>query len=78
MTKKVVYTEIWGTTKFLHLPAIKHVCQLYLTTAIFVLQYYPNSGTRGRRDGSGSTEATEMILNNLFYITVKVRRVLKL
>lgn len=37
------------------------------------LQYYPNSGTRGRREGSGSTEATEMILNNLFYITVKVR-----
>uniref|UniRef100_A0A182YPI0 Protein furry n=1 Tax=Anopheles stephensi TaxID=30069 RepID=A0A182YPI0_ANOST len=36
------------------------------------LQYYPDSGTRGRREGSGSTEATEMILNNLFYITAKV------
>lgn len=37
------------------------------------IMYYPDSGTKGRRDGSGSTEATEMILNNLFYITAKVR-----
>lgn len=36
------------------------------------LQYYSDAGTRGRREGSGSTEATEMILNNLFYITAKV------
>lgn len=36
------------------------------------IMYYPDSGTKGRRDGSGSTEATEMILNNLFYITAKV------
>lgn len=33
---------------------------------------YPESVSRGRREGSGSTEATEMILNNLFYITTKV------
>lgn len=39
----------------------------------FVLQYYPDSNSRGKREGSGSTEATEMILNNLFYITTKVR-----
>lgn len=38
------------------------------------LQYFPDSGTRGRREGTGSTEATEMILNNLFYITAKVSR----
>lgn len=36
------------------------------------IMYYPDSGMKGRRDGSGSTEATEMILNNLFYITAKV------
>lgn len=34
---------------------------------------YPESVARGRREGSGSTEATEMILNNLFYITTKVK-----
>lgn len=37
------------------------------------IMYYPDSGLKGRRDGAGSTEATEMILNNLFYITAKVR-----
>lgn len=36
------------------------------------IMYYPDSGLKGRRDGAGSTEATEMILNNLFYITAKV------
>jgi hypothetical protein len=36
------------------------------------IMYYPDSGMKGRKDGSGSTEATEMILNNLFYITAKV------
>jgi hypothetical protein len=38
------------------------------------IMYYPDSGMKSfsRRDGSGSTEATEMILNNLFYITAKV------
>ncbi|KAG5678891.1 hypothetical protein PVAND_008517 [Polypedilum vanderplanki] len=37
------------------------------------IMYYPDSGMKSfsRRDGSGSTEATEMILNNLFYITAK-------
>lgn len=31
------------------------------------------AGTVGaRRDGWGSAEATEMVLNNLFYITAKV------
>ncbi|XP_070490077.1 protein furry isoform X3 [Chironomus tepperi] len=35
------------------------------------IMYYPDSGLKGRRDGAGSTEATEMILNNLFYITAK-------
>lgn len=37
----------------------------------FWYQFYPDSSTRSKRDGSGSTEATEMILNNLFYITTK-------
>lgn len=41
-------------------------------TPLSYIMYYPDSGIRGRREGSGSTEATEMILNNLFYITVKV------
>jgi hypothetical protein len=36
------------------------------------IMYYPNLGTKMVRDGAGSTEATEMILNNLFYITAKV------
>lgn len=36
------------------------------------IMYYPDTGLKGRRDGAGSTEATEMILNNLFYITAKV------
>ncbi|XP_058831172.1 protein furry isoform X5 [Topomyia yanbarensis] len=40
-------------------------------TPLSYIMYYPDSSTRGRREGSGSTEATEMILNNLFYITAK-------
>lgn len=39
------------------------------------IMYYPDSGMKGRKDGSGSTEATEMILNNLFYITAKVNKI---
>ncbi len=39
---------------------------------------YPESVARGRREGSGSTEATEMILNNLFYITTKVMLMCKM
>ncbi|XP_052132270.1 protein furry-like [Frankliniella occidentalis] len=37
-------------------------------------QYYASELTRagGRREGWGSAEATEMVLNNLFYITAKV------
>lgn len=38
---------------------------------LFLYQFYPDSSARSKRDGSGSTEATEMILNNLFYITTK-------
>ncbi|XP_063986587.1 protein furry isoform X3 [Diachasmimorpha longicaudata] len=36
-------------------------------------QYYTSDVTRGgaRREGWGSAEATEMVLNNLFYITAK-------
>ncbi|XP_046735470.1 protein furry [Diprion similis] len=36
-------------------------------------QYYASDVTRGgpRREGWGSAEATEMVLNNLFYITAK-------
>ncbi|KAK4300624.1 hypothetical protein Pmani_027179 [Petrolisthes manimaculis] len=34
-------------------------------------QYYGEEG-RGRREGWGSAEATEMVLNNLFYITAKL------
>ncbi|XP_039484848.1 protein furry isoform X11 [Drosophila santomea] len=40
-------------------------------TPLSYIMYFPDSGTRGRREGTGSTEATEMILNNLFYITAK-------
>ncbi|BFF97919.1 protein furry [Drosophila madeirensis] len=40
-------------------------------TPLSYIMYFPDSGTRGRREGTGSTEATEMILNNLFYITSK-------
>ncbi|XP_067645046.1 protein furry isoform X3 [Eurosta solidaginis] len=40
-------------------------------TPLSYIMYFPDSGTQGRREGTGSTEATEMILNNLFYITVK-------
>lgn len=40
-----------------------------------IFQFYPDSSSRAKRDGSGSTEATEMILNNLFYITTKVCKV---
>ncbi|XP_058065820.1 protein furry [Anopheles bellator] len=40
-------------------------------TPLSYIMYYPDSSTRGRREGSGSTEATEMILNNLIYITAK-------
>ncbi|XP_055625091.1 protein furry isoform X2 [Toxorhynchites rutilus septentrionalis] len=40
-------------------------------TPLSYIMYYPDSSSRGRREGSGSTEATEMILNNLFYITAK-------
>ncbi|XP_041986547.1 protein furry isoform X3 [Aricia agestis] len=36
------------------------------------IQYYASeAGRSGRREGLGSVEATEMVLNNLFYITVK-------
>ncbi|XP_050360711.1 protein furry isoform X2 [Nymphalis io] len=36
------------------------------------IQYYvAEAGRTGRREGLGSVEATEMVLNNLFYITVK-------
>ncbi|KAJ0183584.1 hypothetical protein K1T71_000007 [Dendrolimus kikuchii] len=36
------------------------------------IQYYASeNGRSGRREGLGSAEATEMVLNNLFYITAK-------
>ncbi|XP_075990403.1 microtubule binding protein furry isoform X9 [Anticarsia gemmatalis] len=36
------------------------------------IQYYAaEAGRGGRREGLGSAEATEMVLNNLFYITAK-------
>ncbi|CAH2103471.1 unnamed protein product [Euphydryas editha] len=36
------------------------------------IQYYATeAGRTSRREGLGSVEATEMVLNNLFYITVK-------
>jgi hypothetical protein len=39
-----------------------------------MLQYYATELSRpgSRREGWGSAEATEMVLNNLFYITAKV------
>lgn len=53
---------------------VKSLVCCALSIAMLHLQYFPDSGTRGRREGTGSTEATEMILNNLFYITAKVSR----
>lgn len=47
-------------------------------TPLSYIMYYPDSGIRGRREGSGSTEATEMVLNNLFYITAKVKKIKKI
>lgn len=41
-------------------------------TPLSYIMYYPDSGVRGRREGSGTPEATEMVLNNLFFITAKV------
>ncbi|KAH9630380.1 hypothetical protein HF086_004513, partial [Spodoptera exigua] len=39
---------------------------------LFCSQYYASeAGRSGRREGLGSAEATEMVLNNLFYITAK-------
>ncbi|KAL0902803.1 hypothetical protein ABMA27_000593 [Loxostege sticticalis] len=35
------------------------------------IEYYADAGRGGRREGLGSAEATEMVLNNLFYITAK-------
>ncbi|XP_028156652.1 protein furry-like [Ostrinia furnacalis] len=35
------------------------------------IEYYAEAGRGGRREGLGSAEATEMVLNNLFYITAK-------
>lgn len=37
-------------------------------------EFYPNESCKPpfRKDGWGSAEATEMVLNNLFYITAKV------
>lgn len=43
-----------------------------MNNIFFYFQYYPDTSAKGKREGSGSTEATEMILNNLFYITAKV------
>lgn len=40
------------------------------------LQHYTTeAGRGGRREGLGSAEATEMVLNNLFYITAKVKTI---
>lgn len=38
----------------------------------FLFQFYSNECGTERRDGLGSAEATEMVLNNIFYITAKV------
>jgi hypothetical protein len=44
------------------------------TVYSFMFQYYAAELSRpgSRREGWGSAEATEMVLNNLFYITAKV------
>ena len=36
-------------------------------------QFYATETGRSRKEGWGSAEATEMVLNNIFYITAKVR-----
>lgn len=35
-------------------------------------QFYAAETGRSRKEGWGSAEATEMVLNNIFYITAKV------
>lgn len=35
-------------------------------------QFYATETGRSRKEGWGSAEATEMVLNNIFYITAKV------
>lgn len=47
-------------------------------TPLSYIMYYPDSGVRGRREGSGTPEATEMVLNNLFFITAKVNSIITL
>ncbi|XP_053624606.1 protein furry isoform X2 [Plodia interpunctella] len=37
----------------------------------YIQHYATEAGRSGRREGLGSAEATEMVLNNLFYITAK-------
>lgn len=54
----------------------KHEYQIFVGILYenFHLQYYSNDVRKSgsRREGWGSAEATEMVLNNLFYITANV------
>lgn len=50
-----------------------------LNSYVYILQYANEIGRPGtRREGWGSAEATEMVLNNIFYITAKVSHLLSL
>lgn len=44
----------------------------YSSVDAYDFQFYANEIGTERRDGWGSAEATEMVLNNIFYITAKV------
>lgn len=64
-----------NTIQLLFIPfVIYFVYGMVMVCIVCGQQFYPDSSSRSRREGSGSTEATEMILNNLFYITTKVRK----
>ena len=58
-----------------HACAVGLCHSMRLTKFCFIFQYYASELSRPgtRREGWGSAEATEMVLNNLFYITAKVR-----
>lgn len=68
--RKNIFKE-WISILFL-IAMFQHTWVILFFSFSFSVQY-PDSVARGRREGSGSTEATEMILNNLFYITTKVK-----
>lgn len=69
-----IAVKILVKTSFISLPAKLFILFSDVNFYLFTFQYYANEMSRvgGRREGWGSAEATEMVLNNLFYVTAKV------